>query len=70
MNPLSSPALSLHRLCVEFGPKFYERVLISPKERKLFLEDLAQKANLSSAGEQLWREATHDKHIQDKPTDE
>lgn len=57
MNPLSSPALSLHRLCIEFGPKFYERVLISPKERKLFLEDLAQKANLVCDGENLSREA-------------
>lgn len=57
MNPLSSPALSLHRLCVEFGPKFYERVLISPKERKMFLEDLAQKTNLVCDGETLSRKA-------------
>lgn len=64
MNPLSSPALSLHRLCIEFGPKFYERVLISPKERKLFLDELAQKANLACEGEKLWREV-----IDDKPTD-
>lgn len=37
-NPLSSPALSLDRIAIIYNK--YDEVLISPKERKQFVEDL------------------------------
>lgn len=37
-NPLSSPALSLDRIAIVFNK--YDEVLISPKEKKLFVDDL------------------------------
>ena len=37
-NPLSSPALSLDRIAIVYNK--YDEVLISPKERKQFVEDL------------------------------
>ena len=37
-NPLSSPALSLDRIAIVFNK--YDEVLISPKEREAFIEDL------------------------------
>ena len=37
-NPLSSPALSLDRLAVVYNT--YDEILISPKERKAFVEEL------------------------------
>ena len=56
-NPLSSPALSLDRLRVN-----YERpngrtwwVMISPEPREQFLNDLAQAAGLEGDGDRLMR---------------
>lgn len=37
-NPLSSPALSLDRIAIVYNK--YDEVLISPKEREQFIEDL------------------------------
>ena len=37
-NPLSSPALSLDRIAVVYNT--YDEILISPKERKAFVEEL------------------------------
>ena len=37
-NPLSSPALSLDRIAIVYNK--YDEVLISPKEREAFIEDL------------------------------
>ena len=45
-NPLSSPALSLDRLHVQFGEGFFKAVMISPLDRDGFLEDLRQRAGL------------------------
>jgi hypothetical protein len=39
-NPLSSPALSLNRLEIQYGT--YNRVLISPENREQFLEELVK----------------------------
>jgi membrane protein YdbS with pleckstrin-like domain len=48
-NPLSSPALSLNRLSVEYGAG--GEVLISPSNRDRFLEELVQRApQLQKAG--------------------
>lgn len=38
-NPLSAPALSLKRLEVRYG-KSFDYILISPKDRDAFIEDL------------------------------
>ncbi|MBE98350.1 PH domain-containing protein [Flavobacterium coralii] len=38
-NPLSAPALSLKRLEVRYGKNF-DYILISPKDREAFIEDL------------------------------
>lgn len=54
-NPLSSPALSLDRLLIRFGPKWTQRVMISPREQPGFLAELAQRAKLTRAGERLVR---------------
>jgi len=54
-NPLSSPALSLDRLHVQFGPGFFKAVMISPAERDRFLDDLAQQAGLKREGDRLVR---------------
>lgn len=54
-NPLSSPALSLDRLHVQYGPGFLKAVMISPADREGFLEDLAQQAGLKRAGDRLAR---------------
>lgn len=40
-NPLSSPALSLDRLWIQYGPKWFQAVMISPRESSQFLADLA-----------------------------
>lgn len=37
-NPLSSPALSLDRLCINFG--HYQTLMISPRDKALFIQDL------------------------------
>ena len=54
-NPLSSPALSLDRLHVQFGQGFFKAVMISPADRNRFLDDLAQKAGLQREGDRLVR---------------
>jgi hypothetical protein len=54
-NPLSSPALSLDRLRVQYGPGFFKAVMISPADRNGFLDDLAQKAGLKREGDRLVR---------------
>jgi Bacterial PH domain len=54
-NPQSSPALSLDRLHVQFGPGFFKAVMISPADRSRFLDDLAKKAQLKRDGDRLVR---------------
>ncbi len=54
-NPLSSPALSLDRLHIQFGEGFFKGVMISPAERETFLEELANKAGLKRQGDHLVR---------------
>jgi hypothetical protein len=54
-NPLSSPALSLDRLWVQYGPSLFKAVMISPADRERFLDELAQKAGLHRDGERLVR---------------
>ena len=54
-NPLSSPALSLDRLHVQFGKGFFKAVMISPADRQKFLTDLATNAGLQQTGEQLFK---------------
>jgi hypothetical protein len=54
-NPLSSPALSLNRLHVQYGKGLFKAVLISPADRNRFLDDLARKAGLRREGERLVR---------------
>ncbi len=57
-NPLSSPALSLNRLEVRWGPGVFQAVLISPTPRDEFLTHLAAEAGLVREGEQWIRPAT------------
>jgi hypothetical protein len=40
-NPLSSPALSLDRLRIDYGPS--GSIMVSPADRKLFLQELEQR---------------------------
>ena len=40
-NPLSSPALSLDRLRIEYGP--LRSIMVSPADRERFLEELEQR---------------------------
>ena len=54
-NPLSSPALSLNRLHVQYGKGLFKSVRISPADRNRFLDDLAQKAGLQRQGDRLVR---------------
>ena len=54
-NPLSSPALSLDRLWVQFGKGFSKAVMISPADRDQFLDDLALQASLTRDGDRLFR---------------
>jgi hypothetical protein len=51
-NPLSSPALSLHRLRIDYGRSF---VMISPLRRDQFLTSLASRAGLLRDGDALRR---------------
>jgi hypothetical protein len=51
-NPLSSPALSLRRLRVDYGRSF---VMISPERRDAFLTSLAGRAELIREGDALSR---------------
>lgn len=56
-NPLSSPALSLDRLRVNYkrpsGRTWW--VMISPKDKEQFLDDLAKAAGLEKEGDRLVR---------------
>lgn len=54
-NPLSSPALSIDRLRVQFGQGHFKAVMISPADRDCFLDDLAKKAGLKREGDRLIR---------------
>lgn len=54
-NPLSSPALSLDRLHVQYGSGFFKAVMISPADREGFLSELAKQANLQQSGDRLQR---------------
>jgi hypothetical protein len=54
-NPLSSPALSLDRLHVQFGQGVFKGVMISPTDRNRFLDELAQKTGLQREGDRLFR---------------
>ncbi len=54
-NPLSSPALSLDRLHVQFGKGFFKAVMISPADREQFLADLEKNGELHRTGERLVR---------------
>jgi hypothetical protein len=54
-SPLSSPALSLDRLLVKFGPGAFDAVMISPAERDSFLDELTRKAGLTRDGDRLIR---------------
>jgi len=56
-NPLSSPALSLDRLKIQFGQGLLQSVMISPSPREQFLEDLASHAGLTRRGDRLDRTA-------------
>lgn len=54
-NPLSSPALSLDRLHVQFGQGMFKAVMISPADRDRFLDELSQKTGLKREGDRLFR---------------
>ena len=54
-NPLSSPALSLDRLHVQYGQSFFKAVMISPVDRDRFLDDLAKQSRLKREGDRLIR---------------
>lgn len=54
-NPLSSPALSLDRLRIQYGQGIFKAVMISPAERERFLKDLATSAGLQKVGDCLER---------------
>jgi len=54
-NPLSSPALSLDRLHIQFGSGIFKAVMISPTPRERFMEDLAKSAGLHREGNRLVR---------------
>ncbi len=54
-NPLSSPALSLDRLHVQFGAGVFEAVMISPSDQDRFLDEFAQRAGLMREEDRLQR---------------
>jgi hypothetical protein len=54
-SPLSSPALSLDRLHIQFGEGFFKAVMISPADRDGFLDELAAKTGLKRDGDHLSR---------------
>ncbi|MBX3183705.1 MAG: PH domain-containing protein [Polyangiaceae bacterium] len=51
-NPISSPALSLDRVSVQYDSK---ELIISPDEREQFLQTLAERAGLRREGDRLVR---------------
>lgn len=57
-NPLSSPALSLDRLWVQYGKGLFGAVMISPADRDRFLDELARKAGLKREGDRLFRSSS------------
>ena len=57
-NPLSSPALSLDRLHVQFGSGLWGALMISPADREQFLDELARRAGLRREGGRLHRAAS------------
>jgi hypothetical protein len=48
-DPLSSPALSLDRLRIDFGRK--GSIMISPSDKEGFLQELSKRARLRQAGD-------------------
>lgn len=54
-NPLSSPALSLDRLWISHGGGIMRSTMISPADKRGFLDDLAARAGLRREGERLIR---------------
>lgn len=56
-NPLASPALSLQRLYLVYGPGLAGNVMISPADKDAFLDELAAKAGLLRSGDRLSRAA-------------
>lgn len=54
-NPLSSPALSLDRLHVQFGEGIFNAVMISPIDRERFLDEFAEKSLMRRDGDRLLR---------------
>jgi hypothetical protein len=54
-NLLAAPALSLDRLRVQFGQGVFKALRISPADRSLFLDELAQKAGLKREADRLFR---------------
>lgn len=55
-NPLSSPAMSLDRLHIQFGSGLFRAIMISPLRREQFLLDLAKSAGLHRDGNRLVRQ--------------
>ena len=51
-NPLSSPAWSLDRLWIAYGKR---AVMVSPKDKGMFLEELARRAGLKRLDSSLIR---------------
>lgn len=49
-NPLSSPALSLDRLWIQYGSRWYQAVMVSPREQEAFIADLAARVPLERSG--------------------
>ena len=49
-NPLSSPALSLDRLWIQYGARWYQAVMISPRDQEAFITDLAERVPLERSG--------------------
>lgn len=60
-NPLSSPALSLDRLHIQFAKGIFKAVMISPAQREQFLSHLAQSAGLHRDGDRLVRPNNDDR---------
>lgn len=54
-NLIASPALSLDRLQIVFGPGRASFALISPADKRAFLAELIERANLQRDGDRLVR---------------
>ena len=55
-NPLSSPALSIDRLRIQYGQAGGKAVMIAPADRGRFLDELAEKTGLERKGDRLFRQ--------------